>query len=123
MGGVAGVQENLDPSMCSSWLASNLPPGPSIMAPMGSNCEMRLFFVCKGSHELPPPLIIKDLFGRFGNLIEAYIMKGKNCGYAKYANKKSAAHAMRVLDEQTVMGSFFKVMEAEESSAKKARMD
>ena len=113
----------LDASMCSPFLAQNLPQGPVPMASMGTPCEQRLFFVCKESRELPPPHIIKDLFSRFGNLIEAYLMKGKNCGYAKYARKDCAVQAMQTLNEQTVMGSFLKVMVAEESSNKRPRME
>jgi len=119
----APQEATLDPSMLSEELAYNLPPGPIVMMALSATVEMRLFFVCKGSHELPPPNIVKDLFGRFGNLIEAYIMKGKNCGYAKYGSKASAINAMKILDGQSVMGSRLKVMEAEESSAKRARMD
>jgi len=113
----------LDPSMMSSYLASALPPGPVPMASLGTPCAERLFFVCKESREVPPPHIVKDLFSRFGNLIEAYLMKGKNCGYAKYATKESAQTAIRVLNEQTVMGCFLKVMVAEESSNKRPRTD
>ena len=50
-------------------------------------------------------------------------MKGKNCGYAKYAEASSAQRAIQVLNEQTVMGCFLKVMVAEESSNKRARID
>jgi hypothetical protein len=126
MGGVMGgvAESPLDPTMCSAFLATNLPAGPVPAATLGTPCEQRLFFVCKESREVPPPHIIKDLFSRFGNLIEAYLMKGKNCGYAKYAKKESAHEAIRVLNEQTVMGCFLKVMVAEESSAnKRPRMD
>jgi len=114
---------SVEPSMCSDWLASNLPQGPVSLAATGSPCEMRLFFVCKESRESPPPHIIKDLFSRFGNLIDAYYMKGKNFGYAKFACKESATSAMKVLNEQTIMGSFLKVVEAEENIAKRPRMD
>ena len=93
------------------------------MAPPGTACQQRLFFVCKETRDIPPPYMIKDLFSRFGNLIEAYLMKGKNCGYAKYATKESAQTAIRVLNEQTAMGCFLKVMVAEESSNKRPRKD
>merc|ERR1719167_461209 len=112
---------SVEPSMCSDWLASNLPQGPVSLATTGSPCEMRLFFVCKESREPPPVHIIKDLFSRFGNLIDAYYMKGKNFGYAKHACKESATSAMKVLNEQTIMGSFLKVVEAEENIAKRPR--
>ena len=113
----------LDPSMMSSYLASALLPGTVPMASLGTPCAEQLFFICKESREVPLPHIIKDLFSRFGNLIEAYLMKGKNYGYAKYATKESAQTAIRVLNEQTVMGCFLKVMVAEESSNKRPRKD
>lgn len=121
---IGGVGEQaLDTSMCSPYVQSNLPPGPVEMASLGTPCAQRLFFVCKESREVPPPHIIKDLFSRFGNCIEAYLMKGKNCGYAKYADVNSAQRAIQVLNEQTVMGCFLKVMVADESSNKRARTD
>ena len=44
----------------------------------------------------PPPYALKDVFGRFGNLIDIYILNGKTCGYAKYACKESAEKAIQV---------------------------
>ena len=44
----------------------------------------------------PPPYALKDVFGRFGNLIDIYILNGKTCGYAKYAGKESAEKAIQV---------------------------
>jgi RNA recognition motif-containing protein len=117
----SGVPNNLDPSMFSG----ELPP-PQPLASSGTQCEERLFFVCKNSRDNPPPHILTDVFSRFGNLIEAYLMKGKKCGYAKYASKESAQRAIMGLNEQTLMGSYLKVLVAEESSAdraKRPRMD
>lgn len=116
-----GVTESpLDPSMCSA----NLPPAQPL-APTGTGCVTRLFFVCKDCRENPPPHIVTDVFSRFGNLIEAYLMKNKNCGYAKYSDDSSAQRAIRTLNEQTLMGCFMKVMVAEDSSAapKRPRSD
>lgn len=45
---------------------------------------------------LPPQDALWDVFGRFGNLIEMYVLNGKNCGYAKYADKDSALQAVEV---------------------------
>ena len=54
----------------------------------------RLFIVCHGS---PPPIYaMKDVFGRFGDLIDIYMLNGKNFGYAKYASKESADKAIMV---------------------------
>ena len=55
---------------------------------------LRLFIVCHPAP--PPPYALKDVFGRFGNLIDIYILNGKTCGYAKYACKESAEKAIQV---------------------------
>jgi len=48
-------------------------------------------------HPSPPPLYaLKDIFGRFGNLIDIFMLNGKNFGYAKYAAKSSADDARNV---------------------------
>jgi hypothetical protein len=39
---------------------------------------------------------MRDVFGRFGNLIDVYMLSGKNCGYAKYASKGAAEQAIQV---------------------------
>lgn len=117
----AGVASTFDSSMFSGEL-----PTPQPLATTGSQCQERLFFVCKDSRDNPPPHILTDVFGRFGDLIEAYLMKGKKCGYAKYASKEAAQRAIQGLNEQTLMGSYLKVLVAEESSAdraKRPRMD
>ena len=121
---IGGVGEQaLDTSMCSPYVQQNLPPGPVEMASVGTPCAQRLFFVCKESREMPHPHIIKDLFSRFGNCIDAFLLKGKNCGYAFYADVNSAQWAIQVLNEQTVMGCFLKVMVADEPSNKRSRTD
>lgn len=38
-----------------------------------------------------------DVFGRFGDLIEVYILNGKNCGYVSYGRKESADKAIEVI--------------------------
>jgi len=117
----SGVPDTFDASMFSGEL-----PVPQPLASSGTQCEERLFFVCKNSRDNPPAHILTDVFSRFGNLIEAYLMKGKKCGYAKYASKESAQRAIQGLNEQTLMGSYLKVLVAEESSAdraKRPRMD
>lgn len=48
-------------------------------------------------HPSPPPLYaLKDIFGRFGSLIDIFMLNGKNFGYAKYASKNSADEARHV---------------------------
>jgi hypothetical protein len=39
---------------------------------------------------------LKDVFGRFGNLIDIFMLNGKNHGYAKYASKGAADEARMV---------------------------
>lgn len=57
----------------------------------------RLFIVC---HPSPPPIYaLKDVFGRFGNLIDIYMLNGKTFGYAKYSSKESADKAIAVSNE------------------------
>nr|CAD7437634.1 unnamed protein product [Timema bartmani] len=88
-GGNAQQRDGFDPSYCSI----KLPP-PQPLAPMEATAEERLFIVC---HPGPPPMYaLRDVFGRFGNLIDVYMLNGKNCGYAKYANKESAETAIGV---------------------------
>ena len=83
------------------------------MAPPGTACQQRLFFVCKETRDIPPPYMIKDLFSRFGSCIEAYVLKGNNCGFAKFGSEKSAQQAINALDGQKVLGCNLKVMVAE----------
>lgn len=88
----------------------------------------------------PPPIyVLKDIFGRFGHLIDVYMLGGRSCGYAKYADKESADRALMVkviatctesqrshlpplftfqtLHGQEVCGSRLKVMTAEPPNA------
>lgn len=39
---------------------------------------------------------LRDVFGRFGNLVEVYTLYGKNCGYVTYSTKESADEAIKV---------------------------
>ena len=94
--------ETYDPSYCSVKL-----PGPQPLAPMDSVVAERLFIVCTPS---PPPLYaLKDVFGRFGGLIDIYLLNGKTCGYAKYAVKDGAERAVQALHGQEVCGARLKV--------------
>ena len=98
--------ETYDPSYCSVKL-----PGPQPLAPMDSVVAERLFIVCTPS---PPPLYaLKDVFGRFGGLIDIYLLNGKTCGYAKYAGKEAAERAVGALHGQEVCGARLKVMPAD----------
>ncbi|QQP39762.1 RNAbinding protein 45like [Caligus rogercresseyi] len=98
--------ETYDPSYCSV----KLPP-PQPLAAIDSYVEERLFLVCSPT---PPQLYaLKDVFGRFGNLIDVYMLSGKTCGYAKYAAKASAMAAMAALHGQGICGSRLKVVQAD----------
>jgi len=98
--------ETYDPSYCSVKL-----PSPQPLAPMDSVVAERLFLVCTPS---PPPLYaLKDVFGRFGNLIDIYLLNGKSCGYAKYGVRECAEKAVEALHGQEVCGSRLKVMPAD----------
>ncbi len=102
--GAAG--ETYDPSYCSVKL-----PAPQPLAAMDSVVEERLFIVCT---PVPPqPYALKDVFGRFGCLIDIYMLNGKTCGYAKYASKDSADRAVAALHGQEICGSRLKVMQAD----------
>ena len=83
-----------------------------------------VFKDCRG--DVPGQHILNDVFSRFGNMINVYMLKGKKCGYVKYATKESAQLAIETLNEKTLCGSFLKVMVAEDSYAeknKRARME
>jgi len=106
-----------EPSMFSG----NLPPSQPKADP-SAECAKRLFIVFKECRGDPPSQpILNEVFGRFGNLIEIYTLKGKRCGYARYSSSQSADSAMRSLNHQTLCGAFLKVMEAEESYSEKIK--
>lgn len=54
----------------------------------------RCFIVC--TPQPPPIYALRDVFCRFGHLIDVYMLTNRNCGYAKYANKDSAEQAIKV---------------------------
>ncbi|XP_052779140.1 RNA-binding protein 45-like [Mya arenaria] len=81
------------------------------LLPEDTPTDQRLFIVCQPA--AVPERILRDAFSRFGNLIEVYLLNGRNFGYAKYANKDSAMAAIRTLHGQTVAGQRLKVLEAE----------
>ncbi|XP_021934373.1 RNA-binding protein 45 isoform X2 [Zootermopsis nevadensis] len=116
---VAQTRETYDPTYCSVKL-----PEPQPLAPMDAETAERLFIVC---HPLPPPMFaMRDVFGRFGNLIDVYMLSGKNCGYAKYASKEAAEQAIQTLHGQEVCGIRLKVMAADprnDDRRKRLRID
>lgn len=85
-------------------------------------CAERLFIVC---HPSPPPdNVLKDVFCRFGDLIDVFMLRNKNFGYAKYSSVESAERAIRILHGAEVLGKKLKVLQAEppkSSSSESAR--
>ncbi|KAK9500194.1 hypothetical protein O3M35_001499 [Rhynocoris fuscipes] len=114
--------DTFDPSYCSV----KLPP-PQPLAPPTDDATHRLFIVSQPG--LPPMYALRDVFGRFGNLVEVYTLHGKNCGYVTYATKESADEAIKTLHLQEVCGMRMKVMVAEPprtggaNDRKRLRMD
>lgn len=105
-----------DPDYCSVKLP--LPKPLKERAPLAKRC----FVVCKPYP--PPPHVLKDIFRRFGDLIDVNMLPGKNFGFAKYASESSAHEAIRVLHGAIVCGNSLKVIEAEEQTDnKRLRMD
>ncbi|CAH2305843.1 RNA-binding 45 [Pelobates cultripes] len=89
---------------------ASLPPLKK-KAPGDAQTKERLFVVFN-----PHPLsldIMEDVFCRFGNLIEVYIVPGKNVGYVKYADVSSANEAIVALHGKMVNHVKLKVMQAE----------
>ncbi|XP_034940844.1 RNA-binding protein 45 [Chelonus insularis] len=110
---------SLDPTIMK------LPPVQP-MASIDAEVEKRCFIVC--GPPVPPIYAMKDAFCRFGNLIDVYMLSGKNCGYAKYASVESAKRAIEALHGQEICGSRLKVLEAEERNVgedrrKRLKMD
>ncbi|BET02238.1 RNA recognition motif. (a.k.a. RRM, RBD, or RNP domain) [Nesidiocoris tenuis] len=102
----ASEADTFDQTYCSV----RLPPPQPLAAPTDEE-TFRLFIVCQPG--LPSMYALRDIFGRFGNLIEVYTLHGKNCGYVTYATKESSDNAIKTLHLQEVCGMRMKVMVAE----------
>jgi hypothetical protein len=70
----------------STFCSVNLPP----VQPLSKETTVaqRCFIVCS-PHTLPTH-VLKQVFCRFGNLIDVYLLNNRNCGYVKYATADSA---------------------------------
>ncbi|XP_034352328.1 RNA-binding protein 45 isoform X4 [Arvicanthis niloticus] len=80
-------------------------------APPETPVKERLFIVFNPN---PLPLdVLEDIFCRFGNLIEVYLVSGKNVGYVKYADRMSANDAITTLHGKILNGVRLKVMLAD----------
>nr|XP_061794732.1 RNA-binding protein 45-like isoform X2 [Nerophis lumbriciformis] len=99
----------------------SLPPLKKL-APLDCVPKERLFVVFS-----PAPLpidVLENVFGRFGSLMEVYLVAGRKVGYVKYADKQCADDAMAALHGHTVNGVKMKVMLADpprEESHKRLR--
>ncbi|PIK41916.1 putative RNA-binding protein 45 isoform X2, partial [Apostichopus japonicus] len=77
-----------------------LPPH-QLLAPENSEVKERLFVIL--TRPLPDQ-VVQDVFCRFGQLISYYNIKGRNYGYAKFADAECAKIAMDTLHGQEVCG-------------------
>lgn len=117
---------NLDSGRDSSRdLACSVPLPPiKGMAAANATCRKRLFIVCANGPL--PAAVLKLAFCRFGDLIEVFLLPGKNCGYALFASEASANDCISTLHGAEVCGIRLKVMEADEpkqSGRKRLRPD
>ncbi|KAL3282370.1 hypothetical protein HHI36_005556 [Cryptolaemus montrouzieri] len=120
----------LSPDLLSSNLNTNVEtvcsvklPEPKPLENIDAAVAARCFIVCSPN---PPPVnILRDVFCRFGNLIDVYLLSGKNCGYAKYSVKESAESAISTLHGAEICSCRIKVIEATEPDhrRKRARLD
>uniref|UniRef100_UPI00398E72B6 RNA-binding protein 45 n=1 Tax=Pristiophorus japonicus TaxID=55135 RepID=UPI00398E72B6 len=97
-------------------------PASQNFAASDSTVRERLFVVFNPT--VLPLDVLEDLFCRFGNLIEVYLVPGRNIGYVKYAERHSATNAMEALHGKVVNGIKLKVMLADpprEESHKRQR--
>ncbi|ERL85711.1 hypothetical protein D910_03126, partial [Dendroctonus ponderosae] len=94
-------------------------PDPRPLADIDDECVARCFIVCTTPL---PNQILRDIFCRFGNLIEAYMLTNRNCGYARYTDRGSCEHAIKTLHGADINGVRIKVMVAEEQR-KRPRTD
>lgn len=73
-------------SNSTSFCSVNLPP----IQPLSkeTNVAQRCFIVL--SPNTLPTNLLKQVFCRFGNLIDVYLLSNRNCGYVKYSSVESA---------------------------------
>ncbi|KOB70706.1 RNA-binding protein 45 [Operophtera brumata] len=110
----SNVPDSNDLSYCSAKL-----PSPQPLADVDSPVAKRCFLVCKPA---PPPLsVLRDVFCRFGNLINVYTLPNKTVGYARYASAQAADKAIEVLHGAEICGVRMKVLEADAEAPPRKR--
>ncbi|KAM3966775.1 RNA-binding protein 45-like [Aphomia sociella] len=110
------TDENLPDSNDLNYCSVKLPPTKPL-ADIDSPVAKRCFLVCKPQ---PPPLtVLRDVFCRFGDLINVYTLPNKTVGYARYASTESADEAIKVLHGAEICGVRIKVLEAEDEAPPK----
>lgn len=97
-----------------------LPP-PQPLASSSTRVAQRCFLVFKPH---PPPItVLKDVFCRFGDLIDVSTFPNKTFGFAKYASVRAAQDAIKTLHGATLYGTKLKVLEADEKPTKDEKMN
>lgn len=86
-------------------------PAQKPLADPRSEVAERLFIVCNPTS--PGDKALKDVFCRFGDLIDVYMLKNKNFGYAKFASKSAAKTAMDSIHGEEITGVKMKVLPAD----------
>lgn len=110
------LEEKIPDSSELHYCSVKLPP-PLPLADIDRPVVKRCFLVCKPR---PPPLpVLRDVFCRFGDLINVYTLPNKTVGYARYASIQSADDAIKALHGAEICGVRVKVIEAEEEQPHK----
>lgn len=105
------ADQDLPDSKDLNYCSVSLPP-PQPLAHIDAPVAKRCFLVCKPQ---PPPLkVLRDVFCRFGDLINVYTLPNKTVGYVRYASVKAADEAMKALHGAELCGIRIKVLEAED---------
>lgn len=116
----AGVSEEAIPDAGNLNYCSVKLPRPQPLADVDSSIAKRLFLICKPQ---PPPLtVLRDIFCRFGNLVNVYSLPNKTVGYARYATVESADEAMKALHGAEVCGVRMRVVVADDEVPPRKRI-
>ncbi|XP_053602089.1 RNA-binding protein 45-like [Plodia interpunctella] len=106
------IPDSNDLSYCSVKLPPQKP-----LADIDSPLAKRCFLVCKPQ---PPPMtVLRDIFCRFGDLINVYTLPNKTVGYARYASAEAADEAIKTLHGAEICGIRMKVLEADDEAPPK----